>query len=185
MKKATEETRAEARRLRKTGASYYAIAGVLRISEASARNYCKGVRKEAGAVPAAVTADDGRAVYVNPATASELSDDALTRAKKAYQRAVDLADRALSDGNTTAAQRAERDAATYSHQIVQLEKSRGDDADVWAAPRAEVEKAQKEMAELFRKLADDFNRAGLACPHCGRAIRTRIASEQHTQKDTE
>jgi hypothetical protein len=180
MRPINQKTVAEARRLRRTGMPMRAIALKLKVSDKSIRNYCAGV------VPGQVGDDDLGPPLAAPDVADDdqelrrevdamLATDPRERVVRAIARNMRRAKEAERIGNTSAVAKYETEHTKLSMQLTQLEKKMTTDADVWTAPRSDIERAERQMRENLSAMVADIDRCGLACPHCGRAIRTRLA----------
>ena len=108
---------------------------------------------------------------------ASLYERTLRMMKRAEARAV----RAEADGNHSAAQRAQRDAATLMPVLARLEAARRAGADGVTFTREELEKARASVRARVAALASDLERTGgISCAHCGRSIRLALARGDDT-----
>lgn len=121
---------------------------------------------------------------VNGADAPALSesddadDDAslYDRTLRMMKRAEARAKRAEADGNHSAAQRAQRDAATLMPVLARLDAQRKAGADGVTFAREDLEKARASVRARVAALAADLERTGgIVCSSCGRRIRLQLA----------
>jgi hypothetical protein len=116
-----------------------------------------------------------------PAPAPRPSAAAGARAEEITRHSVDsalaMAERALADGNTTAAAKLIRDALQGSNTLARIESKQLENQDVVAIPRVELDRAKARQADMLQRLRDDFDRCGFACATCARSIRIYAASD--------
>lgn len=172
------KVRAEALRLRDTGASFAAISAAvtkrfkLRVAESTVRKWCKLRDAELGE-PAPATAEGHAEAASAPPAGDTISD---LRGIVSEQR--ELYKRAMGDGNHTAATRALGAASKAAEAVARIEEKRrpaSSDGDL-VIPRAEYARIEKELTDRVAALASDLDRtAGIVCGECGRQIRIKLA----------
>jgi transposase-like protein len=119
-------------------------------------------------VPEAPPADDD--------ADTEISDDVYEQTRRMMRNSLRLAKQAEKDGNTSAAQKSQRDAANLGIILARLDKERRSTTDAVTFTRAELETAKRNMTDRVAALAADLERTGgLVCSNCGRAIRIALA----------
>ena len=111
-----------------------------------------------------------------PAPSLDEDGDILAIARQIIHEQKATAELARSDGNTTAAARALKSAGDAANLVARIESRRKADHDAVVIPRAELEKADRDLAEMAAALDADIERCGgLVCASCGRAIRMNLA----------
>jgi hypothetical protein len=170
----TEEQRAEAIRLLRTGMSNIEVGKQTGMSEGSVRLLKKTMALES-APPAAVAPVEAPAPKPAPAAVAPVEApapvvlDSLGRARQLQSKAFALAEAAERDGNHTAAARALRDAGAQALLIARLEKAAALTQDAITLPREEIERAVHNVKERLQTLAN----VPLTCPDCGREMRIK------------
>jgi hypothetical protein len=192
------KVRLEALRLRETGLSYLAIAAKCRtqfkrpVSEAVVRKWVKEHDADASPEPASESAEaptpEGAAVARSGGPTSprdenepaEVNDDTIAELRGLVAEQKSLGRRAKAEGNSTAAARAFSAAGKAAEALARLEAKRRDASGVGEGAvvltKEEYAAAERSILDRVARIAADLDRTGgIACGHCGRKIRIRLA----------
>jgi hypothetical protein len=167
------DVRELAKQLLAQGISNNEVARRLDISEGSVRLIKKTMRLDAAPAERAAPEPPPRPAPVRAPVSEPDPEvplparDTLDSLRRLLDKTVKLAEQAERDGNTTAAQRAYRDAVQAMNTLARLDREKSKDTDSIVLPKAEVERALTSVRERVQLLAN----VPLTCCECGRRLR--------------
>lgn len=153
----------------RSGHTVVEVARNAHVSESTVRRWVKiddAAKRKRRAKPEPVAAPESPPETIPPPPLDVSSVGILETMQRMLENNLRVAENAKDDGNHTVAQRALRDAANLSNQIMRHEKEQRDAGDDLRISRSEIDDARDRVRELIKTLAS----RPLLCAGCAREL---------------